>query len=451
MKKIILSLSGVLALIYSLHASTLSNVIQNSSLIVYNSNIGLVHEQRDVEVDVDDTFITYEGVASSIDTDSVNVQLPQGVTLYSQQYRFDKLTQNKLLDAHIEKEVQVRVPVDNNSFDILSATLLANNGATTLVRTRAKKILSVSSSDIIFKSVPQELITKPSLVWNIKSDADIKGKLELDYLLKNISFKSDYILNVDGERADLIGWISIDNRSGKRFEQTKLSLLAGDINRVQNEQAIYKQVRSMALNTAPEVAHQAYEGYHFYSIPFKVTLANNEKTQLKFLQKDAIDIHKEYSATLTNPLYLHGEREVDVTQFISLQGLDAPLPKGVLRTYSKLNSQTILLGESSLKHTPKDTPIKLNIGKNFDVKVTQTALTRDDDKRKLDATVLYSIKNSSAETKEVELLIPFNRHEDSKINSKKKYTFTKGNFVTFSLLVPAQTSQSFKVNFKSKK
>lgn len=450
MKKIIFALSSTLTTL--LFSSTLASEINNSSLVVYNSNIGVVHEERALELKPSDTSITYEGVASSIETDSVNVILPQGVQLYSQQYRFDKLTQNKLLDTHIEKEVQVRLPSKENSATTISAILLANNGQTALVQTKEKKILAVASSDIIFTTIPDELITKPSLVWNIKCDKNIQSNLKLDYLINNISFKSDYILNIDENSGSLSGWITVDNRSGKKFTQTKLSLLAGDINRVQNTPIAYKQARAMAvMDSMPEVAHRALEGYHFYTIPFKVTLANNEKTQLKFLQKENFAIHREYSVMLLNPLYINGEVKGDVSQFITLEGFDIPLPKGIVRSYSQIDKQSILIGENALEHTPKNTPIKLNIGKNFDVKVVQKLLTRNDTKTKYKVEIEYTISNNSQNNKTIELLIPFNKNRDSKVDSKQNYRFTKGNLVTFSTLVQSNSTKSFKVNFESKK
>ena len=100
---------------------------------------------------------------------------------------------------------------------------------------------------------------------------------------------------------------------------------------------------------APDVAHIAHEGYHFYTIPFKVSLANNEKTQIKFLSQNSIDIKRKYNSTMQDPSFLSGEQKHDVTQYITLKGLDKPLPKGIVRSYSKLKDTNILLGESSLK------------------------------------------------------------------------------------------------------
>jgi len=445
MNKLYLGFTSLLLLSCASFASS------NNSLIVYNGNVGLVHESRNIKIKKSDTSITYEGVASTIETDSVNVQFPDTVTLYSQQYRFDKLTLNKLLDAHIGKNIQVRLLKDAKNFKVINATLLANNGNTSLVQSEQNNIISVVSKEIIFKTIPKELLTKPSLVWNIKATKNLKTKMEIDYLIQNISWNSDYILNLSEDRADLSGWITIDNRSGKKFDDTSLYVLAGDINRA--TKPVYRQevVYAKSLMESPKVTQEAHEGYHFYTIPFKVNLANNEKTQIKFTDKKSLDFSRKYSAQLQNPLYLSGEIKNDVTQYIKLNALDIPLPKGVIRTYSKLDNSSILLGETSIKHTPKETPLELKLGTNFDLKVVQTLLNRDDSERYYSVDVAYSVQNSSNKSKTVELLIPFNKNQNSIVKSSEIYKFTKGNLVTFSLAVKANSNKSFKVHFESKK
>ncbi len=452
MKHLFLALLSTVFIVSNAFSSTLSSNINENSLVVYNGNLGLVHEQRSLTLSEDDTTIVYEDVASSINTDSVNVKLPESVKLYSQQYRFDKLTLTKLLDAYIGGKVEVKILKDAKNFKIVSAILLSSSSNRCIVKTSDSKIITVSSNDIIFKSIPSTLITKPSLVWNIETPKALSSDLELDYLINNISWKSDYVLNISKTKADLSGWITIDNRSGKRFEETTLGVLAGELNQAKAEVA-YKQVRqmAMAMNDSAPVAHQAVEGYHLYSVPFKVSLENNEKTQIKFIDKRGLKVERSYSAQLSNPLYLKGESKHDVNQYINLKGFDIALPKGIVRTYSKSNAQTLLLGQTRLKQTPKDTPIKLKIGKNFDVKVTQSISTRNNSKYQLNATVKYSVKNSSGEPKKVELLVPFNRHEDSKIKTTKKYTFRKGNLVTFLVEVAPNKTKEFSVNYLSKK
>ncbi len=443
MKKLSLSITSLLLLTSSLFSATLSSKPTNSSLIVYNGGIGLVHEQRELILNRGDKQIVYKGVASTIETDSVNVALPDSVALFSQQYRFDKLTMSKLLDAHIGEVVKV---------DEKNVTLLSHEGNSAIIKNEKDLISLVKTKEIIFKTIPSSLITKPSLVWNIDAKKSLTTQMDIDYLIKNLSWKSDYILNLHGKKADLSGWITIDNRSGKAYKETTLHVLAGDINRAHKARPEQRYAKSMALmQDASAVGHKAHEGYHFYSIPFKVNLANNEKTQIKFITQNSIPIERRYSSRVSNPLYLHTERKHSVTQYIEIKELNFPLPKGIVRTYSKLNKQNILLGESSLSHTPKKTPIKLTLGKNFDLKVKETIKERSDDKRYFDATVLYTLKNSSDEKKTIELLIPFNKNSTSSVDTDKRYKFKNGNQLSFKIILNPQKEEEFKVRFRSKR
>ncbi|MFK5937762.1 MAG: hypothetical protein QM497_05115 [Sulfurimonas sp.] len=442
MKNITLTIITVLSLQSMLNATTLSQAPTTNSLIVYNSNIGLVHEERKLSLKRTDKFIIYKDVANSIDTESVNVELPKDVLLFSQQYRYDKLTQGKLLDAFVGKTVLV---------DKKRVLLLSSGASRCVVKTSDELIKTVDAKEIVFESIPNELITKPSLVWNVTSKKDVNADMKIDYLIKNISWSSNYILKLKKNRADLSAWISIKNHSGKAFKDTELYVLAGDINRVHKNRPTPNVRYMRAISDKTAVREQAHEGYHFYTIPFKVNLANNEKTQIKFIDKKGVKFFREYSANLQNPLYLRGEVQADVSQFIKLQKLDLPLPKGVVRTYSKYKKSSILLGETFIKHTPKDVSIKLRIGKNFDTKVTQTVMKREDNKRYFNVDVKYAVNNASDEMKTIKLFVPFNKNINSKIKTDIKYRFTKGNLVTFSIKVKANATKSFTVNFQSKK
>ncbi|DAB29603.1 MAG TPA: hypothetical protein CFH84_08275 [Sulfurimonas sp. UBA12504] len=435
----------------TLWAATLNKRTTEDSLIVYNSNIGLVHEQRELSIIQEEKSIVYEGVASSIDVDSINVILPQELKLKSQQYRFDKLTQNKLLEAHIDKKIEVRLLRDGQSFKIISATLLSSEGTKSIVRAMDGNILTVNSDDIIFHDIPQELITKASLVWNVDVQKDINAPMELDYLIKNISWQSNYILNIFENEASLDGWISIDNRSGKAYDAVDLYLLAGDINRATQTPIQYKEARAMALANSVQVTHQAHEGYHFYTVPFKVSLANNEKTQIKFISKTQLPIQRKLRVLLSDPRYLSGQEEHSVLQYVRLSALDIALPKGVVHSFSKLGKTNILLGESLLAHTPKESDIELELGKSFDVKVTESIESRDDDTTHSRSTIRYLLKNSSNEAKTVKILIPFMKSQNAQVETEYPFTFTHGERVTLEVPLEAMGTKEIFIHFNSQK
>ncbi|RUM61461.1 MAG: hypothetical protein DSZ03_08385 [Sulfurimonas sp.] len=451
MKTVSLSLISSFLLATTTFGATLSKDLLESSLVVYHGAVALVHEKRHLHVNSEDQQIVYEGVANTIETDSVNVLLPSGITLNSQQFRYDKLTRSKLLEAHIGKEVQAKILQHPDTYETLKVTLLSHEGDTCMVTTPQRKIMSVPSAQILFSSIPDELITKPSLVWNIRTDQTHDATMSLDYLIGNISWKSDYILNLGNNDANLSGWITIDNRSGKAFKQTRLHVLAGNINRITQTQPRYKAAMLNRTTAETAVTHVAHEGYHFYSIPFTVTLANNEKTQIKFMDLQNLHVSRRYDVTLSNPSYFHGEQEHSVNQYVHIDGLNVPLPKGVVRTYAASSRQHILLGESSMPPLAKQQPVDLRLGDNFDVKVKETTLQRDDDKRYFQATLRYSITNSSDHNKTIELLVPFQNQKKNSIDTTMPYSIKQGNLVSFTLNVAANNTQKFDVSFRGKR
>ncbi|MGE4511502.1 MAG: hypothetical protein AB7D43_10435, partial [Sulfurimonadaceae bacterium] len=130
MKKSLLLSSLLCSCIF---AATLSQTPEDNSLIVYNGSVALVHEKRALKVNQNDTQLIYPDVANTIEVDSINLKLPKTITLFSQQFRFDRLTHAKLLDAHVGKEVDVSLPKKLQHLSIERATLLAFDSTNALV------------------------------------------------------------------------------------------------------------------------------------------------------------------------------------------------------------------------------------------------------------------------------------------------------------------------------
>lgn len=435
-------------------AGSISQEPQNPSLIVYNSSLGLVHETRSVELDVGRQALIYPDVAPNMITDSVNVSFAEGVTLFSQQYRFDQLNTHKLAQAHLGKKVKFYIKTGEDL--LYKQGTLRSATSQAVIETTDGEIYTVPTSALIFSSIPSELITKPSLVWNIEAEKKQKTTLELDYLINNISWKSNYILNIHKNSADLSGWISINNRSGKAFKNTELSLLAGDVHRVHTSshqpQRLYKSM-SMIESDKKNVQSSSQEGYHLYSVPFKVSLANNEKTQINFLEINKIPIARIYTAHLNNPFYEQGERKYPVTQSLEIKSLEKELPKGIIRAYSKDTPQTLLVGESAISHTPKHEKITITLGQNFDTKVKSTVIVNNTDRYYNDVKVKYTATNRSLMSKVLTLYIPYRKRSngDSNIKTAQAYQWKDGNTLEFKVKISADSKKSFVVNFREKR
>jgi len=453
MIKILYSLVG-LSLVGSVYANTLSSSLEENTLVVYNQNMGLVHEKRALSLDKGRQFLIYPNVASTVVTDSVNVSFPSKVTLFSQKYKYDKITLSKLLDAHIDKKVEVKIWTSRDTFVYKKGTLLSN-GSQVLLRLKDGKIVQASSSDIKFTSIPKTLVTKPSLLWELRAKEKVKGSLSLDYIINNISWKSDYVLKIDKNSADLSGWITLSNNSGKAFEKVSLKVLAGDVTRQKAPNRAYKRnAQNFAMmDSVAEVQEVSHEGYHIYSIPFKVDLANNEKTQIEFINEKNIKIQRRYRVKLSPPQWFRGEKKNKVEQYIEFKNLSKPLPKGTMRTYSSLEGATILLGVNQIPHTAKKEKTSLPIGKNFDLSVKETNVFLNESKRSYESEIKYTITNRSNTSKKIELLVPFQKHSslESIVQSKIKFTYKNGHTLKFDVYVKADAIYEFSVKYRNKR
>ncbi len=439
----------------SLQAVTLSSELKSNTLVVYNSNMGLVHEERAVTLDQGRQVLYYPNVASTVETDSVNVIFPSGVKLYSQKYKYDKITLQKLLEAHIDKNVKVKVYHSRNAFEVKDAVLLSD-GQYVMVRLEDGTITQVPSEDVLFKEIPHTLITQPSLLWNISSDQKREGVLGVDYIINNIHWKSDYVLKVDKNSADLSGWITLTNNSGKAFEDVNLKVLAGDISRqytkrVEGERAYAaKMAYSDGRERVEEVSH---EGYHLYTIPFRVDLADREKTQIKFIDEKGIKIHRRYDVRLSSPAWLGSEQKHKVDQYIEFKGLPKALPQGTVRSYSRVEDSTVLLGINAIGHTPKKEKVSLQVGKNFDLLLKERSLQRSETKKHYEASVKYTLINRSDTDKIVELLVPFRKVSDleSIVKSEIKYEYKDVNTLRFRVNAKADKVKEFIVKYRNRR
>jgi len=435
-----------------LSAGTISSVTNESSLVVYSSDLALVHENRNTVLERGKQALVYSGVASSLIPESVNVTFPQGVTLYSQQYRFDQVTTQKLAEAHLGKEVKFYF--QNGSGLVYKNGTLLSAGTNVLVKTAQNEIYTLPLSSLIFSDIPNTLITSPSLLWNIDVAKQFNGALSLDYLTKNISWKCDYRLDLSKNRANLNGWITVDNRSGKAFTDTKLSLLAGDINRAAMPlQRRYAAMAASAEMDGPSVQEFSRNGYHLYHIPFKVSLAENENTQIKFLQISDLPVTRGYEVQLNDPLHMQGEVRHSAGQYLEFKSLEKALPKGIVRTYSKERGETLLLGETLISNTPAHEGLRVKYGSSFDLLVTEKLVSDNSDRYYIDRKVSYVIANRSNEPKRLQLLIPFVRRDDaqSSIESTQKYQWKNGNLLAFDLQVGEESTKEVDVHYRSKR
>jgi hypothetical protein len=197
-----------------------------------------------------------------------------------------------------------------------------------------------------------------------------------------LGWKADYVaeLNAKENSIDLSGWVTLTNTSGTSYNNAKLQLVAGDVNRVHEEYALARAKRGMAMDKMAANAPMAEESlleYHLYTLDRPTTIAENQTKQVALLSASGIPARKELVLHGNDYYYLssYGDlgQKMKVGVFVEFENkesskLGIPLPKGIIRVYKNDNAGNAqFVGEDHIDHTPRNEKVRLKLGESFDV------------------------------------------------------------------------------------
>lgn len=343
------------------------------ALTLYSNGISLVSEKRSATIKTPGKVkLMYAGVPSMIDTSSAIASFSQPVKLYSQNYSYDVISYDSLLKYHLGKPI---IYIETKtSKEPKKGILLATNPI--LVKETHNGVI-FRPFKLFFPDIPREMAIKPSLFWNIETQAS-QLDIDLKYLTRGMKWKSDYTLNLSDEKLlDLNSWITITNNSGATYEDANISVLAGEVKLSQDldTHKLYtkRRVAASALSTEQNIQSQALLGYHIYHIPFKESIKDKEKKQISFIEKKAISYEK-YAEHKEHFYFSNfGEKRLAFDQVIEFKNsktnhLGIPLPQGNIRVYQKDNGgSSRFVGANTISNIPKDESVKITLGKHFDI------------------------------------------------------------------------------------
>jgi hypothetical protein len=355
------------------------------TLTVYNVNLGLVKDIRDIKLGRGIGELKFMDVASGIIPTSVYIRSlkdPNSLNILEQNYEYDLLNPKKLLDTYVGRKVKLySMNPYTEREEIVEATVLSNNGSP--IFQIGDEITYGYPGRIIFPGVPKDLISKPTLIWLLNNTLRSNQSVEASYLTNNINWKADYVitLNSGDDRADLSGWVTIDNKSGATYKNAKLKLVAGDVNRAPDEYALRDNMMRYAMAEAkpasPQFKEDAFFEYHIYTLQRASTIKNNQTKQISLITASDFPVRKELMFYGARYYYRsrYGEKVSNqkIGVFVEIANkkrhkLGIPLPKGTVRVYKNDNEGSLqFIGEDSIDHTPKDEKIRVKLGDAFDV------------------------------------------------------------------------------------
>jgi hypothetical protein len=347
---------------------------------IYNGNFGLVKDVRETRLTAGTSEVQFQDVAALIDPTSVHLRSltnAAGLQILEQNYEYDLLSSAKLLEKYVGK--QVRLYQGNGTYH--DATLLSTAGPIFEINGR---IHLGHHGQLVLPSLPESLLTKPTLVWLLRNQAAAPQTVQASYLTGGLTWKADYVMVLDAHEttSDLTGWVTIDNKSGATYANAALKLVAGDVHRAQdarrNARALEMAARpSSPADTARDFKAEGFFEYHLYTLDGRTTIKDRQTKQLTLMAAHGVAVTKQ--------LVYHGAQDYYRTSYgmpmsnqkvgvyLELRnsrdhGLGAPLPKGKIRVYkADASGSQQLVGEDWIEHTPKDERVKIKMGEAFDV------------------------------------------------------------------------------------
>jgi hypothetical protein len=358
------------------------------AVTVYNSNIALVRDVRQVVLPGGTFDLRFLDIAATVNPATVHVRSlsePARLGVLEQNYQFDLLDPQRLLKKYIGRDVTlVRTRMENGSTrqEEVTARLLAYNDAP-VWRIGSEIVTGMHAEQYRFPEIPENLHSRPTLVWKMQNGGARQHRLETSYLAGNMSWVADYVLTVerDDAKAGLDGWVTVTNTSGTSYRNTRLQLVAGDLNRVYDKAMRQEALRApmvAELAAAPAFAREAFSEYHLYALNRRTTLLENETKQISLLGGTGVPVKKIFVVDGQQHYYRNrhapGTPVKDpVRVFYTFKndessGLGMPMPAGVVRVYQADSAGGVqFAGEDRIGHTPKDEAVSLQIGTAFDV------------------------------------------------------------------------------------
>jgi hypothetical protein len=398
---------------------------RNVAVTVYNSNFALVREERRIALGVGRVSLAYEDVSAHIQPETVHIRslrAPEALVVLEQNYRYDLLSPEKLLEKYVGKRVAVaRYDRQTGTDQIRQAELLsAENGAVLRID---GEIVTGGYDRFIFPELPPDLLARPTLVWLLDS-TEAEQQVEVTYLTRNLSWRADYVLVLGAEdsHADLSGWVTLDNQSGTSFSAAELRLVAGDVNRVAPPMPppapeMAEEAADFALAGGSAFHEEALFEYHLYALTRPTDLRDREQKQVNLLEAHDMQVKKKLVFRGAQHAFRSRLGQVLTNQKVSVlleidntaeRGLGLPLPQGIWRVYKADGSGAQqFVGEDAVDHTPEDEQIELELGESFDVVADRRQVAwRSLGSCSSESDWAITLRNHKSEAAQVEVLEP---------------------------------------------
>ncbi|MGE5190526.1 MAG: DUF4139 domain-containing protein [Gemmatimonadota bacterium] len=435
-----------------------------TQLTIYNRNFATVKETRTLTLPQGESEVRVTGITALLEPDSLvlrDLSRPDAVRILEQNYESDPLSEGLLLRRSEGKtlDFEVTVPQTGEKKIVRGKVLRSGyvprmaalqrygdpqGGGQPIVEVEGKIVFGLPGKPV-FEALDPKAFLKPTLLWRLSTDAPGQHDVEFSYLTGGMRWEASYnaVAPETGDAFDIVGWVTLENMSGRDFEDARVKLMAGDVARVQGEGVAYARAAAMEMAAAPAAAvtERAFEEYHLYTLARPTTVLDREIKQVEFVRASGVPAKRLYvydglqagaqyrgwdaSSIRNRPDYgTQSNPKVWVMlEFRNAEdsGLGMPLPKGKVKIYRRdEDGRNEFVGEDALDHTPKDETVRLYTGNAFDVvgERRQTAFRLDTNNHRADESFEIRVRNHKEQQIEVRVVEHLYRAVEWEVTSR---------------------------------
>ena len=447
------------------------------ALTIYNQNFAVVRDSVPLDLKGGVNDIGFANTTAHLEPDSVILRDPAGKTnfqILEQNYRNDPVSQELLLSIFEGKTIDflvqetgkpdrtVQGKIIRSGYVPHSQAAVQRYGDAYASQSTPQPVIEVDGKVTfslpglpLFPSLGDDTILKPALSWKIETANAAKLDAELAYVTGGMSWWADYNLAAPekGDAIDLVGWITMDNQSGKTFEHATVKLMAGNVNKIQPQAGYPARMAGFAMAAPaapPPVTEKAFDEYHLYTVQRPVTLRDQETKQVEFIHAASVKAARIYvydgarfnggrwssdmaegGAPVRNSEFGNqASTKVAVMREFknsAENGLGVPLPAGRIRFYRQGDDQQLeFTGENTIDHTPKDETLHIYTGDAFDLvgERKRTNFRIDQANHEADESFEIKLRNHKTEPAEIRVIEHLYRWTNWEITQKSD-PFTK--------------------------
>jgi hypothetical protein len=416
------------------------------SLTVYNENFAVVRQELPLDLKSGENSVNVNEITMHLEPDSVILRDPTGkhaVQVLEQNYRADPVSESLLLSLYEGKTLDFEVGTPQGEKIVKGKVIrsgytphnyfamnrygqeyyqgqMAVAAEQPIIEVNGQLRFSVPGTPI-FPSLTDDTILKPRLEWSLATDKAGKFPAEFSYVTSGMSWQADYniVAPEKGDLVDIVGWVTMDNQTGKTFENARIKLMAGDVNKIQPGQQfdrlqVYGRAMAGAMTISPPVTEKTFDEYHLYTLERTTTLRDRETKQVEFIRAAGVG---------TKQIYIYDGVKIDANRYNGwnwdnfrndqsygtesnpkvwimrefrnspANHLGIPLPKGRVRFYRRNDDGQIeFTGENVIDHTPRDETVRVYTGNAFDLTGERRRTNYLMDSGKSTATESFEIK-----------------------------------------------------------